>query len=257
MEEEQVVFEPGSWQDNFMKMSEQDKVSILPLSKPRKGYHLSDDARERIAAVHRARVRPPMGGAQKKQIGESVKRSCSERIWTEDNSKNRSEANSKRWTSYTKEERQDIKDRNSNSNREHWEGLSNEAYEVWLEATIAAQKKAKLEGKGHIGSPNADEFFLGIYLEKRFPGEWAFNGSYNQGITIGRKVPDFVNTNGKKEVVEMFGHQRHPDWHEKAWKEHYAKYGYKCTIVWEEYTDSDSDLDRIFGVSLETEGGSR
>ena len=263
MEEEQVVFEPGSWQDNFMKMSEEEHKGLLNRGERSsrsaeaargKTHTVSAEAREAISRGHMGVARGPMSEEQKRKISESTKRTFSEKVWTEDESLTRSRANSERWASYTEEKRKAVKDRNSESNKEHWDGLSKEEYGVWYAAKVEGEKRAKLEGKGRLGSPNADEFFLGIYLEKRFPGEWAFNGSYNQGITIGRKVPDFVNINGKKEVVEMFGHHRHPDWHEKAWVEHYAKYGFKCTVVWEEYTDSDEELDKIFGYSNGGEG---
>lgn len=128
----------------------------------------------------------------------------------------------------------------SKSREEWWANASKQDLEKWFTSW----------SKGHRSKLNWDEVFLGIYLESRFPGEWAFNSNYQQGITIGRKVPDFVNVNGKKAVVEMFGHYRHPDWHEKVWIEHYAKYGYKCTVVWEEEVYSEGRLNELFGVKI-------
>ena len=73
--------------------------------------------------------------------------------------------------------------------------------------------------------------------------DYKFNGDFRLGITIGGKIPDFVNVNGQKKVIELFGEP----WHkldspfkvsyrrtEKGTLEIYKKCGWSCLIIWHE-----------------------
>jgi len=119
-----------------------------------------------------------------------------------------------------------------------WNGLSDEEKKVHVSKTYTK--------KDGVTEP---EFFLGLYLKKRFPGEWLYNGQCQAGFVIGGKVPDFVNVNGRKAVVEMFGTYYHPEGDEAQRLKHYASYGYDCTIVWEYDVANEEELDKIFGVT--------
>jgi G:T-mismatch repair DNA endonuclease (very short patch repair protein) len=64
----------------------------------------------------------------------------------------------------------------------------------------------------------------------------------NGEIIINGRNPDFINTNGKKQVIEIFGSYWHmpllnpnmPDkMTEYSTKEHYAKYGFDCLVIWD------------------------
>lgn len=55
--------------------------------------------------------------------------------------------------------------------------------------------------------PNYVESQLGILLDDIFPNEYRYNDGW---FTLGRKIPDFVNVNGKKRLIELFGEA----WHE-------------------------------------------
>jgi len=52
-------------------------------------------------------------------------------------------------------------------------------------------------------SPTSPELCLGGLLDKHFPGEWRYTG--NGDTLIGGKSPDFLNVNGQKAVIELFG----------------------------------------------------
>ncbi len=87
--------------------------------------------------------------------------------------------------------------------------------------------------------PNKPERRLRNGLNKMFPGEYKYVG--DGSVIIGYKNPDFVNVNGQKKIIELFGNY----WHSKEVTgrtrkqekiiriEHFAKYGYKTLIVWE------------------------
>jgi len=124
-------------------------------------------------------------------------------------------------------------------------------------------------GKGswsRRSEPTMEEYFLGAYLESLYPGMFEFNGI--AGVMIGHKRPDFVSRNGKKIVVEMFGSYYHDEEEEGKRIEHFAKYGYKCVIIWDyecipwivkEKLDSvmRSELsgEKYIGLQSVTEGG--
>jgi len=87
--------------------------------------------------------------------------------------------------------------------------------------------------------PNKSERRLRNKLNKMFPGEYKFVGDGK--VWINGKNPDFININGQKKIIELFGDY----WHSKKItgikkKEHrkqrqkiFAEYGYKTLVVWE------------------------
>ncbi len=101
------------------------------------------------------------------------------------------------------------------------------------------EKQLKAIFAGHRISPNRPERRLRNGLNRMFPNEYKFVGD---GSTfIGGKSPDFININGQKKIIEMFG----TFWHSKEITgktrkqeeqqriNHFAKYGYKALIVWQ------------------------
>ena len=85
-------------------------------------------------------------------------------------------------------------------------------------------------------------------LDHFFPGEWKFVGDGE--VWIGGRCPDFINVNGRKTIIEVFG-----DWWHKNrrkvrktatedWRRaHFAKYGFQTTIIWESEINGRSDVD--------------
>lgn len=103
--------------------------------------------------------------------------------------------------------------------------------------------------------PNNPEIQLNELIHK-VTKDFKYNGDFSEGIMIGGKIPDFVNCNGKKQVIEMFGIAFHdPD---KAFvkvdkkrtyqgtMEHYKKFGWDCLIVWDyELKELDKVINKI------------
>lgn len=87
--------------------------------------------------------------------------------------------------------------------------------------------------------PTKPEKKLRRGLNKLFPGEYKYVG--DGSIFIGYKNPDFININGQKKVIEMFGNYWHSEevtgrtkqQEENQRIRHFAKYGFKTLIVWE------------------------
>jgi len=68
----------------------------------------------------------------------------------------------------------------------------------------------------------------------------------NGEVWLGNRNPDFINTNGKKQVIELFGTYWHPIFDVADRIEHYKQYGFDCLTIWEdELSDSDKVLTKI------------
>lgn len=82
---------------------------------------------------------------------------------------------------------------------------------------------------------NLSEKLLLKILNKTLPKEYKFVG--NGKFTLERFCPDFINTNGQKKIIELYGDY----WHnkkevisrDKRRLKVYKKYGYKTLIVWD------------------------
>jgi G:T-mismatch repair DNA endonuclease (very short patch repair protein) len=92
-------------------------------------------------------------------------------------------------------------------------------------------------------------------LIKKHNLPFVYNG--NKGdLIIGRRVPDFYNNNGRKHVIEVFGEVFHNQSKsffdvpfrrtEKGTVQHYTKYGYHCTVIWDnELKNEETVVERI------------
>ena len=80
---------------------------------------------------------------------------------------------------------------------------SNDAKRLWADQGYRERQiKSILEGRKL--RPTGAETSLRQLLQRLYPGEFRCNGN-NAGIVLGGYVPDFINVNGRKQVVELFG----------------------------------------------------
>ena len=83
--------------------------------------------------------------------------------------------------------------------------------------------------------PNKQEIVLGKIIDEVCPGMFKYNGDYSLGVALNRSIPDFVNVNGRKQVIEFFGTY----WHKQEGRgeeDKVAKYkevGWDCLVVWD------------------------
>jgi hypothetical protein len=88
--------------------------------------------------------------------------------------------------------------------------------------------------------PTKPEKYIIDICEKFFP-DFEYNGDYRLGVSLGGLIPDFFNTNGKKQVIEVFGDYFHSgEKVEGRWNRTelgrimaYNSVGYRCLILWE------------------------
>lgn len=106
--------------------------------------------------------------------------------------------------------------------------------------------------------PNGSELYLDYILQNNFPDEWWFVGDGQ--MTLSGLCPDFVNVNGKKLIIELFGEHCHTDGGcfagkrtsyrrtEKGRKEAFAKHGYSTLIIWySELVNENKVIEKIRG----------
>lgn len=117
---------------------------------------------------------------------------------------------------------------------------------------IAEKKRAQWQDPVFIkkvfdglnAKPNKPEQLVNHKLQKLFPDEYRYNGNFDCKVTIGGLIPDFVNVNGKKVVIEVFGEPFHDPskaWMKVGWRRQefgrkaiYAQLGYKTVVLWVE-----------------------
>ncbi len=80
-------------------------------------------------------------------------------------------------------------------------------------------------------TPNGIETALIALLEKNgLPFKYTGNGE----VWFGNRNPDFINTDGRKQAIELFGTYWHPVFDVANRTEHYKQYGIDCLVIWED-----------------------
>lgn len=186
------------------------------ISESHKGKHLSGETRQKLSEANRGRRKgkayEELYGVEKaletkKKIGDSI----------------RGEKNPNFGNQFSMETKQKL----SEAAKLQWQ--DKEFIARWMEAINA--------------KPNNIEQWLYAALSNIITGEFAYNGDFSQGISIGRRIPDFVDINGHKWIIELFGEPFHSPLctlkrkipNRRRYNEtikHYKKYGYKCIIFW-------------------------
>ncbi len=87
-------------------------------------------------------------------------------------------------------------------------------------------------------SPNKLELSFQNLLNQLYPNEWKFVGDGQ--LIIAGKCPDFVNINGQKKLIELFGAYWHKGQNVEDRKKIFKEFGYETLILWEhELKDMD------------------
>lgn len=80
--------------------------------------------------------------------------------------------------------------------------------------------------------PNKPERLMTELLDKHYPNEWKFVG--NGELILGGRNPDFMNVNGRKCLIELFGHY----WHQKETVESridfFKQFGFRTLVIWDD-----------------------
>lgn len=120
-------------------------------------------------------------------------------------------------------------DKNSPFNREVF---SKRMKALWAnkDSVYNAEGFLQRRAQAQRWSPNKRESKLIELIERNnLPFRYVGDGS----LWIERRNPDFINTDGKKQLVELFGDYWHADDDSQSRIEIYAKYGFETLIIWE------------------------
>jgi len=125
--------------------------------------------------------------------------------------------------------------------------------------SYAKQKGGLASIKSIYSKPNKSEKRLDILLQKHFPNEYKFVG--DGSFILAGKNPDFINCNGKKIIIELFGNYHHfllplktnPNFtKEQAEIDRIAifkPYGFETIIIWHnELKEPDNIIKKIMEI---------
>lgn len=90
----------------------------------------------------------------------------------------------------------------------------------------------RIRARASPDNANGKELKLWEIFDEYFPYTYKYVGDFQ--VRIGKRWPDFININGKKEVVEFFGSFWHRPGEVQSTLDHYKQCGFSCTIIWEE-----------------------
>jgi len=80
--------------------------------------------------------------------------------------------------------------------------------------------------------PNRQEEKLDLILQQLFLNEYKLNVRGDL-IVLGGKVPDFVNVNGKKKLIELYGDYWHRGQSSQRRINYFKTFGWDTLIIWE------------------------
>lgn len=89
--------------------------------------------------------------------------------------------------------------------------------------------KAIYKGQGR--KPTSIEVKIENLLNVLFPGEWKYTGDFS--FIINGKNPDFVNVNGQKKLIEVFGNYWHRGEDPQDRINVFSPFGWETLVIWE------------------------
>ncbi len=120
------------------------------------------------------------------------------------------------------------------------EGQVKRMKEHWADPEYSSRVRPKILRKVRARPTGPERRIIEIIKEFDLPFRYVGNGK----VMIGNLNPDFINCNGRKEVIEVFGDY----WHGKGIKRQsqtiegrkaiLASYGFECIVLWEKEINS-------------------
>lgn len=109
-----------------------------------------------------------------------------------------------------------------------------ERKQLWQDPEyVAKQIKAR-----NIKPNYPEQVLIKLFAEHKLPFKFVGDSEF----ILGGRCPDFLNTDGKKQVIELFGTYWHKLFDVAQRTEHYRQYGFQVLILWEEELDNPERL---------------
>lgn len=99
-------------------------------------------------------------------------------------------------------------------------------------------QEAGLRGHYFTKPTKPERTLIKIIKKYNLPFKYVGNGEF----VLGGKCPDFLNTDGKKQLIELFGTYWHDIFDIARRKDHFKQYGFETLIIWE---DELKNKDRV------------
>ena len=137
--------------------------------------------------------------------------------------------------------REDVRRKQSMASKKLWE---DDEHRKRMSDAHKNYTKEQLRNIMRRRVPSGLEKELDTLLQKNFPGEWKYVGDGE--FVLAGKNPDFVNINGKKKIIEVFGNYWHKEEEVAERVGLFAGYGFETLVVWgNELRDEDVLLERL------------
>jgi len=106
--------------------------------------------------------------------------------------------------------------------------------------------------RGSARRPTRPEVLLDELIEKACPKEYIYTGD-GMVIVCGLS-PDFLNINGQKKVVELFGNHWHEEDEEEARIKKFKDFGFDCLVIWEsDLKDPETVMEKVRNFNREVD----
>lgn len=87
--------------------------------------------------------------------------------------------------------------------------------------------------------PNRPEqFLIAFFRTHSLPFKYVGDGQ----VILGGKCPDFINIDGKKQLIELFGTYWHEPSEVATKAKHFQQFGFELLVVWEDELDNQGKL---------------
>ena len=222
-----------------------------------KGKHFSEESRRKMSENY--------VGMKGKRHSEETKKKISEsrvgKQLSEETKRKVSENNGlgMKGKYHSKETKRKISDRmkgkipwtKDNHHSEKSKGKMSESHKkLWRDSEYA-----KMMWESFNRLPNKPEMFLRNLLNQLYPGEWKYVG--NGKMFLDGKCPDFVNVNGQKKLIELFGDYWHKGENPQDRINIFKPFGWNTLVIWEHELRGFRALRRKIFDFVESEGGEK
>ena len=200
---------------------------------PSSSYKRSDETRRRMAESRKGMLK------EHPEIMESVSSKLSGRILSEETKQKTSASKIQYFIDHPEA---------AKAHSERMKGRKNPTFRRIVKKLWRENAYIEMLIKARNVKPNKQEKALGVILQGLYPDQFKYNGDCRLGVVLNRCIPDFVNVNGKKQVIEFFGTY----WHnqkgrgEQSKIAKYKEVGWDCLVIWDtELAETDALKDKI------------
>jgi len=225
------------------KRSEEFKKKISELQKGKKRSPLLEDTKRKISKKMKGRILSELTKSKIKEklikIGSTkefkeARSFAARKLWDDKEYRKRQTISHKGHVAWNKgcktseetKKKQSEVAKGRKHSKEEVEANRKRSKERWLNKEFQ-----KMMQKAIAIKPNKLELLFDDLLQKMFPNEWKYVGDFQ--FFLGGKNPDFMNVNGKKKLIELYGDYWHQGEDPQDRINHFKQYGFDTLVLWE------------------------